>query len=75
MNNHVRLETLGVLLHRRDILRERLALAWEAHRPTEFIRRIENDLWDTWERIDEAEALSERSRLVSSPSTCPAECV
>ena len=67
MDDYVRLGTLGALLHRRDRLRERLACAWEAHRPREFIRRIENDLWDTWKRIDEAEARDERSRLMKKP--------
>lgn len=74
MDDHVRLGTLDKLIHRRDRLRERLARAWEAHRPKEFIHRIENSLWNTWRLIDEAEARDGRSRPVVTARTCPAEC-
>ena len=66
MDDHRRLRTLNALLDQRDRLRECLAQAWEKHRPRNFIGRIENALWDTWQLIDEAEARDERSGLMSS---------
>ena len=76
MDDYVESGTLGALLVRRDRLRERLARAWEAHRPMVFIRRIEEHLWDTWNRIDEAEARDHRFRLLKDPGgrRCPVEC-